>query len=103
MVRKNGHIRQKEAVAPERILSTTVRLGEIIDAGWRLEASAFNIEARRAIAQLKASGLPLIPLYGPEGLCHEAHNAFRFKRIYVRPESASPSFPAPTSSACGRK
>ncbi len=56
----------------------------------RLEASAFNIEARRAVAELKASGLSLIPLYGPEGLCREAHNAFRFKRIYVRPEFGIP-------------
>lgn len=71
-------------------LSTTVRLGEVVDAGLRLEASAFNIEARRAIAELKASGLPLTPLYGPEGLCRKAHNAFRFKRIYVRPEFGVP-------------
>lgn len=71
-------------------LSTTVRLGEVIDAGIRLEASAFNIEARLAVAQLHASGLPLVPLYGPQGLCPEAHNAFRFKRIYVRPEFGIP-------------
>ena len=31
-----------------------------------------------------------MPLYGPQGLCPEAHNAFRFKRIYVRPEFGVP-------------
>ncbi|MFA5180902.1 MAG: hypothetical protein WC405_06240 [Syntrophales bacterium] len=70
--------------------STTIRLGEVIEAGLRLEASSFNIEARQALTRLKTSGLPLLPLYGPKGLCHEAHNAFRFKRIYVRPEYGVP-------------
>jgi type I restriction enzyme, S subunit len=64
-------------------LSTTIQLSEIFAAGVRLEASAFSIEARNAVTALTNSGLPLIPLYGEGGLCQEAHNAFRFKRIYV--------------------
>jgi type I restriction enzyme, S subunit len=67
-------------------LSTTVRLSEVFAAGVRLEASSFNIETRNAIAQLRASDLDLIALYGEDGLCQEAHNAFRFKRIYVNPD-----------------
>jgi type I restriction enzyme, S subunit len=55
-----------------------------------MEASAFNIEARRAVARLQASGLSLIPLVGPDGLCKKANCAFRFKRIYVRPEFGVP-------------
>jgi len=90
MVKKNSQIQHRKTVPQEETLSTTVRLGEVIDAGWRMEASAFNIEARRVMAQIKASSLPLISLYGPDGLCHEAHNAFRFKRIYVRPEFGVP-------------
>lgn len=78
------------ALSGSKRLSTTIRLGEVIDAGMRLEASAFNIEARLAVAQLHASGLPLVPLYGSQGLCPEAHNAFRFKRIYVRSEFGVP-------------
>lgn len=74
---------------PEK-LSTTVRLTEVFDAGVRLEASNFSIEARNAVAKLRASGLPLIPLYGTNGLCQEAHNAFRFKRIYVNPDRGVP-------------
>jgi type I restriction enzyme S subunit len=71
-------------------LSTPIRLSEALSAGLRLEAGAFGIEARRAVAALKASGLPLIPLYGQDGLCTEAHNAFRFRRIYVDPAHGVP-------------
>ncbi len=74
----------------EEKLSTTVRLSEVFAAGVRLEASNFNIEARNAIAELQASGLDLIALYGEDGLCQEAHNAFRFKRIYVSPDKGVP-------------
>jgi type I restriction enzyme S subunit len=70
--------------------STTVNLSEMFDAGVRLEASAFNIEAHNAVTALENSGLQLIPLYGKGGLCQEAHNAFRFKRTYVSPERGVP-------------
>lgn len=68
-------------------LSTTIKLSEILKAGVRLEASAFSIEAHNAVTALENSGLKLIPLYGEEGLCQEAHNAFRFKRIWVESEN----------------
>jgi type I restriction enzyme S subunit len=71
-------------------LSTTIRLSEVFDAGIRLEASAFSVEAHNAITALKNSGLQLMPLYGEGGLCQEAHNAFRFKRIYVDTEHGIP-------------
>lgn len=71
-------------------LSTTIKLSEVLAAGVRLEASAFSIEAHNAVTALTNSDLPLIPLYGKEGLCQEAHNAFRFKRIYVDAEHGIP-------------
>ena len=71
-------------------LSTTVRLREVFEAGVRLEASSFNIEAHNAVAALCATGLPLISLYGVDGLCQEAHNAFRFRRIWVSHEKGIP-------------
>lgn len=71
-------------------LSTTIKLSEVLNVGTRLEASAFSIEAHNAVTALKNSGLQLIPLYGAEGLCQEAHNAFRFKRIYVDAEHGVP-------------
>ncbi|PSR17715.1 type I restriction endonuclease subunit R [filamentous cyanobacterium CCP3] len=71
-------------------LSTTIKLSEVLNAGNRLEASAFSIEAHNAVTALKNSGLQLIPLYGEKGLCQEAHNAFRFRRIYVSSEYGVP-------------
>lgn len=71
-------------------LSTTIKLSEVLNAGTRLEASAFSIEAHNAVTALKNSGLQLVPLYGKEGLCQEAHNAFRFKRIYVTLDKGVP-------------
>lgn len=74
---------------PEK-LSTTIKLSEVWNAGVRLEASAFSIEGHNAVTALENSGLQLVSLYGEEGLCQEAHNAFRFKRIYVNPEYGVP-------------
>ncbi len=71
-------------------LSTTIKLSEVLAAGVRLEASAFSIEAHNAVTALTNSGLPLIPLYGKEGLCQEALDGFRFKRIYVDAEHGFP-------------
>jgi type I restriction enzyme, S subunit len=71
-------------------VSTSVRLSEVFAAGLRLDASTFNVAARNAVAAVKASGLAVVPLYGPGGLSREAHNAFRFRRIYVSPEKGVP-------------
>nr|VFJ94564.1 MAG: type I restriction enzyme, S subunit [Candidatus Kentron sp. H]VFJ95558.1 MAG: type I restriction enzyme, S subunit [Candidatus Kentron sp. H]VFK01782.1 MAG: type I restriction enzyme, S subunit [Candidatus Kentron sp. H] len=77
--------------ASRRRFSTGVRLGEVLGSGGlRIEGSYFGIEARQALEELKASGLPLIALLGENGLCPHAHNAFRFKRVYVGPEHGVP-------------
>ena len=52
---------------PEK-LSTIIRLHEVFDAGVRLEASAFSIEAHNAVTALRNSGLQLVPLYGENGI-----------------------------------
>jgi type I restriction enzyme S subunit len=88
-----GPARRRKAVepgpAPQR-LSTSVKLSEVFAAGLRFEAGAFSIDARHAIETMRAAGIPLVLLYGPGGLCQEAHNAFRFVRIYVSPERGVP-------------
>ncbi|MBW4635540.1 MAG: restriction endonuclease subunit S [Iphinoe sp. HA4291-MV1] len=71
-------------------LSTTIRLSEIFDAGVRLEASAFSIEAHNAVTALENSSLQLMPLYGKAGLCRGGYYPHRFKRIYVSPEKGIP-------------
>lgn len=70
--------------------SVGVRLSEVTTAGLRLEASAYALEARHALAELHTSRHPLKPLLGSEGLCQQAHNAFRFVRIFVGPGNGVP-------------
>jgi type I restriction enzyme S subunit len=70
----------------EKKLYTSVRLSEVVEAGLRLEASAYNVAARNAIAALLDAGLALIPLYGEGGLCEKASIPYRLKRVYVRPD-----------------
>ena len=70
--------------------SVGVRLGELASTGLRLESSAYALEARQAIVELQACSYALKVLLGNEGICRDAHNAFRFKRIYVRAEQGVP-------------
>lgn len=77
---------QPTAPVPVESLSTGIKLSDVMEAGGlRLEASAYNVAARAAVAALREAGHVLLPLIGPEGLCPEAHNAFRFRRVFVRP------------------
>ena len=70
--------------------STTVRLTNVLDAGGRIDASAFGIERRNAVEAVKSNPHGAVSLYGPKGIAIEAHNAFRFSRIYVKPEHGIP-------------
>ncbi len=63
--------------------SVGVRLADILYQDLRLEASAYGLEARQAVRDLQASGHQLKPLLGDDGMCTDAHNAFRFARTYV--------------------
>jgi type I restriction enzyme, S subunit len=71
-------------------LSTTIKLSEILNAGVRLEASAFSIEARNAVTVLGNSGLLLTRICGANGLCQSSYYPHRFKRIYVSAEKGVP-------------
>ena len=67
---------------------TTVKISDVFDNGGRFEASAFGIDRRNAVAAVEAGGF--VSLYGEGGLAYEAHNAFRFARVYVEPEHGVP-------------
>ncbi len=69
--------------------STSVRLSDVLFSKGRLEASAYSVKTRVAIDELRDAGLNLVPLTDPR-LCTNAHNAFRFKRIYVNAERGVP-------------
>ncbi|MDN5752579.1 MAG: restriction endonuclease subunit S [Nitrosospira sp.] len=70
--------------------SVGVRLGELVNTGIRLESSAYALEARQAVIELQTCSYQLKALLGNGGICRDAHNAFRFKRIYVGPEQGVP-------------
>lgn len=63
--------------------SVGVRLSEVASASLRLEASAYALEARQAVAELHACPHSLKALLGEAGICQEAHNGTRFPRVYV--------------------
>lgn len=67
-----------------------VRLTELHNAGLRLDASAYALEARKAVAELSASRHVLKALTGPNGVCQHAHNGVRFPRVYVNEASGIP-------------
>lgn len=80
-----------ESLPAKPPLGSTLRRQEICASGLRFDAASFGLETRQAQDNLRASGLPLQPLYGPrEGLCHEATNGFRFRRIFVEEEYGTP-------------
>ncbi len=70
--------------------SVGIRLSEIFQNSLRLEASAYALEARQAVAELKACPYPLKTLLGDNGFSEHAHNAFRFARIYVSADKGIP-------------
>jgi type I restriction enzyme S subunit len=77
----------QQTVQEQRRLSTTVSLKEVAEAEMRFEASAHNIEARRALAELRQSGLELRPLFGADkALATAAPKPTRFARNYVSSE-----------------
>ena len=70
--------------------SVGVRLAEIEGVGLRLEASAYALEARQAVAELHAYSHPLKAVLGEAGVCQDANNAFRFARMYVGADKGVP-------------
>lgn len=64
--------------------SVGVRLSEILASGIRLEASAYALEARKALAELDSSSHGTVPLLGSNGPGIGAHNGTRFPRVYVK-------------------
>ena len=87
-IRRAGH----QAESHRQRTATTITLSEVLNAKCRLDASSYGIDSRAAVKALKCSGLPLKTLYGKDGLCKEAHNAFRFPRIWVGKEHGVPFF-----------
>jgi len=65
-------------------------LSEVLASGARFDASSFGIQAHKAVEALKASGVPLVPLFGDVGFCNETSDVVRFKRVYVGADRGVP-------------
>lgn len=61
---------------------TTVTSTEVEQAKYRLEASVFNVEAKKAKEDLKRCKFPVVPLCGTNGIA-TAYHRLRFKRVFV--------------------
>lgn len=70
---------------------TTVTSNEVEQAKYRLEATAFNIEAKKAKDDLKKCKYKLKPLTGPNGFT-EAYRPGIVKRIFVEKGNGIPMF-----------
>ena len=94
-----------DPLAPEPLKYTSVALSEVYSNNTRLEASAFNLEAKAAKYKVKHCKYGYVHLWGENGLVKDAFVRSRFKRIYVekgegipffQPSSITEIYPKPT-------
>lgn len=60
----------------------SIKIDEILEANYRLEANIFNIKAREAREILKNCKYPIVFVSGSNGLA-SAYHRMRFKRVYI--------------------
>ena len=81
-----------DPLAPDPLKYTSVALSEVYSNNTRLEASAFNLEAKAAKYKVEHCKYGFVHLWGDDGLVSEASYPGRFKRIYVEKEDGVPFF-----------
>jgi len=79
-------------IPEEELKWCTVNLSEVMNNGFRLEASVYEIEGRHAWEVLEECKYKLIPLLGTNGIIKQAFYPSRFKRIYVEKKYGIPFF-----------
>lgn len=70
-------------LAPDPLKYTSVGLSEVLSNNTRLEASAFNLDAKAAKYRVEHCKYGYVHLWGKDGLVGNAYVRGRFKRIYV--------------------
>lgn len=70
-------------LAPDPLKYTSVGLSEVLSNNTRLEASAFNLDAKAAKYRVEHSRYGYVHLWGEDGIVKDAYHAGRFKRNYV--------------------
>ncbi len=89
---------------PDQLKYTTVSLTEVFNNKLRLEANAFNLEAKVAKEKILSNKYGIINLWSKNGLVETAYHRPRFKRIYVerkeipfyQPSSITEVYPKPS-------
>lgn len=61
----------------------SVSVKDVIDRGYRLEASVYDVDAKRARSILENGKYPIAYLCGEKGIC-DAYTRGRFKRIWLK-------------------
>jgi len=89
---------------PDPLKYTSVLLSEVYSNNIRLEADAYNLEAKAAKYRVEHCKFGFVHLWGKNGLVKEAFVRSRFKRIYVekgegipfyQPSSITETYPKP--------
>lgn len=92
-------------LAPDPLKYTSVALSEVFSNNTRLEASAFNLDAKAAKYKVEHCRYGYVHLWGKDGFVQDAFVRGRFKRIYVekgegipfyQPSSITEVYPKPT-------
>lgn len=89
---------------PDQLKYTSVSLTEVFNNKMRLEANAFNLEAKVAKEKILSNKYGVINLWSKNGLVETAFHRPRFKRIYVdhreipffQPSSITEVYPKPS-------
>ena len=79
-------------LAPDPLQYTSVALSEVYSNNTRLEASAFNLEAKAAKYKVEHCRYGYVHLWGEGGLVKDAYVRGRFKRIYVEKGEGIPFY-----------
>ena len=79
-------------LAPDPLKYTSVALSEVFSNNTRLEASAFNLEAKAAKYKVEHCRYGYVHLWGKDGLVEDTYVRGRFKRIYVEKGEGIPFF-----------
>lgn len=105
LARKLQKVEIIDPLAPDPLKYTSVALSEVYSNNTRLEASAFNLEAKAAKYKVEHCKYGFVHLWGEDGLVKDAFVKSRFKRIYVekgegipffQPSSITEIYPKPT-------
>ncbi len=89
---------------PDKLKYTSVSLTEVFNNKMRLEANAFNLEAKVAKEKILSNKYGIVYLWSKNGLVETAYHRPRFKRIYVdrkeipffQPSSITEVYPKPS-------